>query len=196
MKKLSLIAALLVSSVLSSTAMASPSATAVLTGFLQNGTISNDIGSGASITSITYSLGTPGDGIATWDTSGGGTAGGVASGFLSDANYYQTVTWGGLNIAAGSSFNFFGLDIDLIQTLSPLSVTGSTLDFEGSSLINATLAISWSDGSVGSSNLIQQDWESAQTLQIGSASDVPEPQALLLVGVALAGLALSRRKQA
>ena len=191
MKRIS-IAFIISMSAFMATANAASSATATLSSFIQNGLIANDAASTGNITSVIYSLGTAADGIATWD---GGTGGGVASDFLSDPSYFQTVTWSGLNVAAGDTFNFSGLDIDLITTFSPLSVTGGVLDTNGSSLVNATLSLIWSDGSTGTVNLVQQAWETTQNLAISSAvSAVPLPAAVWLLGSSLVGFMGMRRK--
>ncbi len=185
--------------VLSSAALSANAAnlaTASLTSFIQTGTISNDAASTASITSVVYTLGTAGNGIATWDSnSGSNLAGGVASGFLSDARYFQTITFGGLNVGAGSSFSFSGLDIDLIQTLTPLSVTGAVLDEVGTSLVGASMSIFWSNGDSATTSLVQQAWSQTQSLSFTSAtSSVPVPAAAWLFATGLAGFAGFRRK--
>ena len=171
-------------------------ATAELSSFIQQGTIINNIASGANITQIVYSLGTPGNGIATWDSGGGSNfGGGTPSNFLSDPNFFQTVTWGGLSVAPGAAFDFSGLDIDLIVTLVPLNVTGSTLDTTGSSLVNASVTVFWSNGDVGSSPLAQQAWSTTQNLTInGGAVGVPDSASTqMLLAFALVGLTFGRR---
>lgn len=195
MKKIYLFTLFIIASIVSSTAMSSPISTASLSGFIQNGTISNDIGSGAAISSIVYDLGAAGDGIATWDSR---TGTGVASNFLSNPRYFQTLTWSGLNILSGSDFSFAGLDIDLIQSLTPLSVTGNVLDNVGTSLTNASLSIYWDNGDFGTASLTQQAWETTQNLTINAANiaSVPEPGPLALFGLALAGLYFARKKKA
>jgi hypothetical protein len=191
MKKI-IIAFIILISAFVTTANAASTATATLSSFIQRGLIANDAGSTGSITSVIYSLGAAADGIATWDS---GTGGGVASDFLSNPRWFQTVTWSGLNVAAGDTFNFSGLDIDLITSFSPLSVSGGILDTTGSSLVNATLSLIWSDGSVGSVNLIQQAWATTQNLRIGSSVNaVPLPAAVWLFGPALLGFMSMRRK--
>ncbi len=177
-----------------STAFAANQAAATLTFFDQRGLIENSASSTANITSVIYSLGTADAGIATWDT---GAAGGVASDFLSDSRYFQTVTWNGLNIAAGDTFNFGTLDIDLITSLSPLSVTGSVLDEVGTSLANATLSLLWSDGGSTTVSLVEQAWRDTQYLSFATqTSAVPVPAALFMFAPALLGLMGYRRKLA
>jgi hypothetical protein len=181
-----IIAGLLASALLSaSAAQAASIASVSLTSFIQDGNILNNAASTANITSVVYSLGPAGDGIATWDGTSG-TSGGVASDFLSDPNWFQTVTWSGLSVAPGASFNFSGLDIDLIVTLVPLNVTGGIIG-AGSSLVGAFMSVTWSDGSFGSTPLAQQDWGLNQNFRIESnGAAVPEPGALGLL--ALGGL--------
>lgn len=91
-------------------AHAAPVADVFLSGqsFLQSGSITNVSGEGATISSVTYSYGTPDDNVATFDSL---TSGGTASDFLANSQYFQTITWSGLSVAEGASFNFSGLDI-------------------------------------------------------------------------------------
>jgi hypothetical protein len=168
-------------------------ASVALTGFIQNGTVTNDAASTANITSVVYSLGPAGDGIATWD---GSTGGGVASDFLSNPSFFQTVTWSGLSVAPGTVFNFGGLDIDLIQTLNPLSVTGSILDDTGASLVGAFVTVTWSDGASGTSPLLQQAWIQPQQFDIASnGAAVPEPGVLGLLGLGALMMVLAARRR-
>lgn len=183
-----------------SPALAGNIASLNLSSFLQEGSLANNASSSANITSISYSFGTAADGIATWEIASESPAGFSRTDFLSDAVHYQTITWSGLSIAPGGTFNFGGLDIDLIDTLSPLSVTGSTLDEDGDSLDslrNSLVTITWSDGTSDNEALARIGWANNQTLTFvaGDAVAVPEPTTLSLIGGALAGLAIMRRKR-
>jgi hypothetical protein len=160
--------------------------------FLQSFQLKNNSTGGLSITKIVYSLGTAADGIATWDTS---TGGGVASDYLSNPEWFQTVTWTGLSIAPGASYSIggFSLDIDLIQTLSPLSVTGGIIDYVGSSLANAYFGVEYNDGyGLRTVELNETGWTTDQNLQI--TAPVPLPSAFLLLGPGLLGLAALKKK--
>lgn len=192
------LAGLAFSAVLAASAVHAGSIASVsLTGFIQNGSVANNAASSANITSVVYSLGPAGDGIATWDGSTG-APGGVASGQLSDPNYFQTVTWSGLSVAPGAAFDFGGLDIDLIETLNPLVVTGGVLDNTGSSLVGAFMTVSWGDGSFGTQALAQTPWATNQAFRIVSngAVAVPEPGVIGLLGLGalIMGVAARRRR--
>ncbi len=175
-------------------------ATVSLTNFIQNGSITNNAASTASVTSIVYDLGTPSNGNATWDSNFGDTlAAGVASNFLSDTRWFQTITISGLNVSAGSSFQFSGflngLDIDLIQTLVPLSVTSDILDEVGTSLVGASMTVFWSNGDSASANLTPKAWRLSQDLNFSATtSSVPVPAAAWLFATGLAGFVGFRRK--
>jgi len=138
-------------------------ASAVLSSFIQTGTITNTSGAGVNMTEVYYTLGPAGDNVATWD---GGTGGGTAEDQLSNPNFFQTVRWTGLNVAPGEAFNFSGLDIDLIVTLDPLNVTGSTLDTTGDSLRGGYVRVEFSDGSSACAPLVQQAWATQQNLTL------------------------------
>lgn len=172
-------------------ASATPIATATLSGYIQHGAVTNSASATANITQVVYSLGSAGDGIATWEVSG---SGGIASDFLSDGKHFQTISFLGLSIAPGATFNFGGLDIDLIETLSPLSVTGGILDTVGTSLANAFMTLVYSDGSSATTSLAQQGWTTPQNLEFNITSqNVPVPGALGLLGLGLLVIGLRRR---
>jgi hypothetical protein len=191
-----ILAAIALSSVAFS-ASATGVATVNLSSFIQNGTVTNGAASTSNITSIVYTLGTAGDGIATWDSNGGSAlSGGTPSDLLSNNNWFQTITFSGLNVAAGSSFSFNNLDIDLITSLSPLSVTGGVLDDVGTSLINASMSIFWGNGETATTKLIQQAWILDQNLSFKAApSAIPVPAAAWLFATGLAGFGAYRRKK-
>jgi len=177
-----------------SVAQAAPIASVALSGgsFLQAGSVTNSQGEGHSIVRIIYTLGTPEVGVATWETEGTGTA----SDFLSNANWFQTVTWSGLNIADGDSFNFGGLDIELIASLAPLVIDQGTIDNVGTSLRNASVTVEWSNGAVGTSPLNQTGWTVNNSFRVvADDGNVPEPASLLLVGLGLLGAAAGARRK-
>jgi hypothetical protein len=185
------------------TASATGVATVNLSSFIQNGTVTNGAASTSNITSIVYTLGTPGVGVATWDSNGGGNlANGTPSDFLSDNRWFQTITFSGLNVAAGNSYSFSNfsignLDIDLIEAFSPtLSVSSQTLDGVGTSLINASMSIFWGNGESATTKLIQQAWILEQNLSFKAGpSAVPVPAAAWLFATGLAGFGAYRRKK-
>jgi len=169
-------------------------ASAVLDGgsFIQSGSITNDSDGGLNIVTVIYSLGVPADGIATWENFSEAPSGFVRSDVLSDGVHYQTISWSGLNVTPGNSFNFSGLDIDLIVALSPLNVTSLTLGGP-SSLANAFVTVVFDNGATASAPLVQQDWRQTQNLELTGAKPVPEPAMALLALVGAAGVCLRRR---
>ena len=185
-------AILLVGTQMSGRSHAGIVATATLSSFIQNGSVTNTHTS--NLTEVIYTLGTPEDNLATWQVD---TAGGTASDFLSDPQYFQTVTFSGLNIAPGGVFNFGSLDIDLILTLVPLNVTGGILGAP-TTLRNASLTAKFADGTIGRASLIQQEWFPDQNLELVTRTTaVPEPSTLALgLIAAIAGVGFRARKTA
>lgn len=185
--------ALAASLALSSAVSATPIGSVTINGadFLQSFSITNNSTAGESIVGIIYDLGTPGNGIATWDT---GTGGGTASNFLSNPRWFQTITWLGLNITTTFSLPAFSLDIDYIDTLAPLDIEQGIIDNIGTTLANATFTLLFSDGSTGTASLNQTGWTVNQSFRIvGRAVSEPAPFALLAMGALLAMFGRRRR---
>ena len=177
----------------SNNAMSLGTATIHLNGgdFIQSGSVTNTSGVGVDIVQVVYDLGTQADGIAIWEIN---SSTGTHSNFLT-GNWYSTETWGGLSVGSGGTFNFSGLDIDLIETVVPPVVTSAIIPIPGGpSLANASVSVFFSDGSFGTASLVQQDWNVGQDLVIGAVPE-PETYAMLLAGLGLLGFAARRRQQ-
>jgi len=177
----------------SNNAMSLGTATIHLNGgdFIQSGSVTNTSGVGVDIVQVVYDLGTQADGIAIWEIN---SSTGTHSNFLT-GNWYSTETWGGLSVGSGGTFNFSGLDIDLIETVVLPVVTSAIIPIPGGpSLANASVSVFFSDGSFGTASLVQQDWNVSQDLVIGAVPE-PETYAMLLAGLGLLGFAARRRQQ-
>jgi len=177
----------------SNNAMSLGTATVHLDGgnFIQSGTVTNTSAVGIDIVQVVYDLGTQADGIAIWEIN---SSTGTHSNFLT-GNWYSTETWGGLSVGSGGTFNFGGLDIDLIVTVAPPDVSSSIIPSPGGpSLANASVSVYFSDGSFGTTSLVQQDWTGNQDLVINAVPE-PETYAMLLAGLGLVGFSVRRRQQ-
>ena len=191
MKRLVLVGSLVLSSGLAHAS----TATVSLSTFLQDVNVTNNAGSTSNITSVIYSLGPPGDGIATWQTSGLGEG---AHADPVSADRFQTRIYTDVIAPNTSLFEGTG-DIDLIETLSPFVASDSILDTVGTSLAGAFVKVLWADGSFGQASLSQTAWATDQILEIGSSasSATPLPAALPLFATGLGALGLIgwRRKR-
>jgi len=177
--------------IFSNTALALGTATIHLNGgnFIQSGSVTNTSAPGVDIVKVVYDLGTQADGIAIWEIFG---STGIHSNFLT-GSHYSTETWDGLSVLSGNTFNFSGLDIDLITTVVPPVVDSGTLGAP-SSLANASVSVYFSDGSFGTAELLEQEWNVSQDLVITAVPE-PETYAMLLAGLGLLGFAARRRQQ-
>jgi hypothetical protein len=186
MKTLILAAAALVSC----SAHAQHSATVYIDGdwYLQAGYVQNR--ATVDLTSVTYSLGTPADGVAVWeDYLAGGTAG---DRLAPSPQHYSTQSWA-TSIHTGQLWYFQGLDIDVSYASG---VDSANLDFVGQSLRNATVTLGWADGFTRSYDLNETSWAVSQTLGLDpTIPPIPEPgtSGMLLAGCGLIGY-LTRRK--
>ena len=160
--------------------------------FIQSGTVTNTSAAGINITKIVYDLGTQAAGIAIWEIN---SSTGTHSNFLggSSLSHYSTETFAGLSTAAGGTFSFAGLDIDLIVTVNPPVADSANLGLP-SSLKNASMTVFFSDGSSGSASLVQQVWLVDQDLRIGAAVPEPGTYALMGMGLGIVGWLARRRK--
>lgn len=178
----------------SNAALAAGTASIHLNGndFIQSGSVTNTSAAGINITKIVYDLGTQAAGIAIWEIN---SSTGTHSNFLggSSLSHYSTETFAGLSTAAGGTFSFAGLDIDLIVTVVPPVADSGTLGL-ASSLKNASMTVFFSDGSSGSASLVQQLWQVDQDLRIGAAVPEPGTYALMGMGLGIVGWLARRRK--
>lgn len=187
----------LLTALLAITAVATPAAaqsggTVNLTSFLQHLFFTNT--GTTTLTQLEYSMGPAMNGSAVFDLSGNnGAAGGTASNFLSDPNYFMTVTWNGLNVLSGGTQSFGSVDLDKIVTLVPLSVTGA--DIEGG-LGNAYVRATFANGEVLSASLANGTWTNDQFLTLGAQQAVvPEPSTVALCSLGLFGMAVAARRR-
>lgn len=179
--------------IFSNTALAVGTATIHLNGgsFIQSGSVTNTSAPGVDIVKVVYDLGTQADGIAIWEIN---SSTGTHSNFLT-GNWYSTETWDGLSVISGNTFNFSGLDIDLIVTVAPPVVSSVIIPSPGGpSLANASVSVYFSDGSFGTAELLEQNWNVSQDLAITAVPE-PETYAMLLAGLGLLGFAARRRQQ-
>ena len=192
--KMHLLAAAALALLASNAALAVGTASIHLNGsdFIQSGTVTNTSAAGINITKIVYDLGAQAAGIAIWEIN---SSTGTHSNFLggSSLSHYSTETFAGLSTAAGGTFSFAGLDIDLIVTVVPPVADSGTLGL-ASSLKNASMTVFFSDGSSGSASLVQQLWQVDQDLRIGAAVPEPGTYALMGMGLGIVGWLARRRK--
>lgn len=183
----------LVAAMACGSASANGSATIFLDGnrFLQAGSVTNHSGPGVYLTQVQYQIGFASAGDAVWQLN---SSTGSHFGFIKD-NWYTVEVLTGLHIAPGASFSFGGLDIDLITSMNPVTVSNTLIDDIGTSLSHASILLSFSDHTFGGVQLNKTGWTVSQNLKV--AASVPEPQtyALTGMGLALAGFVARRRRQ-
>lgn len=170
------------------------SATANIGAYSQSGSVLNTSDPGNNISAVVIDFGTPMVGGATFDSNFGSTlGGGVPSNFLADPRYSQTITFGGLSVAPSATFNFGGLDMDVILSLIPLIVDGG-----GGSVANASISVTFSSGDTLTAPFqnIDPSGFPPQTIFLtgstNSAQPVPEPSTLAMLCVSGCACVVSR----
>jgi hypothetical protein len=172
--------------------------------YLRSSTVTNSSSPGFDIVSIIYALGAPGIGIATWDSIDGIIAnippGGVASDFLSDPEFFQTLTFNvvvqpGDSYSEGFPFTHPFNDLDVILSLSSLIVSGgNALNLTSAALQNGSVTLVFNTGDRLTSPFLDQHPELPQTLTLtGTPTAIPEPGTLLLCVIGAAGLMRSTK---
>lgn len=158
--------------------------------FLQSGVIINASDPGYVIKSITLDLGAPFVTGGTLDRNAGTTlSGGTPSNFLSNGNHFQTLRFSGLSVTPGNSFQYSGLDLDVINNFSPLIIGGS-----GGAITNASLSVGFDKGQILTMKFDSLPALVPQTLKASVLVSEPSSYTLWILVASLMLLIVRRQK--
>jgi hypothetical protein len=157
--------------------------------YLQAGQVEN-FTPGIDIVAMRYSTGLHENGGAVFEQY---IAGDTRDGWLTPQNTHYSVSDWSTSLAAGQTFYFSGLDIDVITNISTNEVDSQNLDMVGTSLRTAYIELTFADGYYKVMHLNQTPWSVTQVLDFGVAP-IPEPESYAMMLVGLGVLGAVRRK--